>query len=591
MTYNNLKVQIGRQPITVVEIDVDFCSRTYGSAPCTASIGATGAQKCYNTFGTCQDTANYDKTTKTYRFCTKTALLPVGTNIFPCINDVDVVPTEIDTKGLSKRAVITASFEDFPHHDRGVDPYVGESTATSGRSDTPAMQRGTFWGKFGARNKFLVNRPLRVKRGYIDANGLNTDFSTDFNTELYFIERIDYDFNRGIVKITAKDVLKFADNKTAKAPKPSTGKLSAGINSSVTSLTLDSGSGAGYSASGKVRIDDEIISYTSKSTDTLNGLTRGTDGSVAVSHDSDALVQQCLEYTAQSVEDVVEDLLVNYADVPSSYIDSATWATEATTFLSGYDYTTVLSEPTGVQDLIQEISNHSGVNIWWNPVEQEIKFKAIAQPLATTSIKSITDENILQGSLTIRSLEKERLSRVIVRFSPKTQVIDFDKQTDYSEGEVIIDTDAESANEFGAESTRLIKTRWLPTNAVVSDMASRLLNRLRNVPRQIKFRLDAKDSDLKTGDQLFYTGRHIVDENGEENPVKFLVTQSREVQEGSVWEFVAVEFGSLSGIAGLIGDNSLLDYTSESTANQQVYAFISDNSGLMSNGDNGYRIQ
>lgn len=590
MTYSTLKLQVGRKPITVVEIDVDFCSNTYGSAPCTAAVGTTGAQKCYNTFGGCQDTANYAKTTKTYRFCTQTTLLPVGTNILPCVLDVDTVPTKIDTKGLSERAVLKIRFKDFPHHDRGIDPYVNEDTLTSGRSDTPADQRGTFWGKFIARNKFLVNRPVRIKRGYIGANGLDTSFSTDFQTELYFIDRVE--LNRdGTATLVAKDILKFAENKNAKAPAPSEGELNAGISAGATSLTLNSGAGAAYGTSGKVRINDEIMSFAGRSTDTLTGLTRGTDGTTAAAHDAGDLVQLCLEYSSDPVQDILEDLLQNYAGVSASYIPKTDWDAEATDFLSSYSYSTVLSEPTGVQELVQEITNHSGINLWWDNVDQEIKLKAISQPLATTSIVSLTDDDIIRDSMRVRVLEKERLSRVIVLFEPISQVADFGKQSSYSQANVIIDADAETSNEYGSESSRLIKSRWMPSDAVVNDMASRLLNRLRNAPRELTFRLDAKDSGLKTGDQFFYTGRYVQDEDGNNKPLKYLVTQSREVEHGSIWEFTAVEFASLSGTTGLVGPNTLNDFTSESDANKLTYAFVCNASELMSDGSPGYRIQ
>jgi hypothetical protein len=46
--------------VLFVEIDQPFCTRTYGTAPCTAVLGTTGANKCYNTRKTCQSPANYE---------------------------------------------------------------------------------------------------------------------------------------------------------------------------------------------------------------------------------------------------------------------------------------------------------------------------------------------------------------------------------------------------------------------------------------------------------------------------------------------------------------------------------------------------
>ena len=58
--------RVGRIPVVFVELDMDYCTRIYGTSPCTAAVGVTGAAKCYNTYATCQDTANYNKGVKTY---------------------------------------------------------------------------------------------------------------------------------------------------------------------------------------------------------------------------------------------------------------------------------------------------------------------------------------------------------------------------------------------------------------------------------------------------------------------------------------------------------------------------------------------
>ena len=65
--YLNTQLVMGRQPFQYVEIDLDYCANTAGVAPCTAS--QTGDAKCFNTYATCNDTANFNLTTKTYRFC------------------------------------------------------------------------------------------------------------------------------------------------------------------------------------------------------------------------------------------------------------------------------------------------------------------------------------------------------------------------------------------------------------------------------------------------------------------------------------------------------------------------------------------
>jgi hypothetical protein len=70
--------------------------------------------------------------------------------------------------------------------------------------------------------------------------------------------------------------------------------LGAAITSGDTSLQL--ANAASFPSSGAVTIDDEIIYYTGKSTNTLTGLSRGQDGTVAAAHSSGAAAE--MRYTA-----------------------------------------------------------------------------------------------------------------------------------------------------------------------------------------------------------------------------------------------------------------------------------------------------
>lgn len=66
--------------------------------------------------------------------------------------------------------------------------------------------------------------------------------------------------------------------------------LNGAITSSATSITLSNA--AAFSTPGAVAIDNEIVSYSGKSGNTLTGVLRGLNGSAAVAHSSGAIVQQ-----------------------------------------------------------------------------------------------------------------------------------------------------------------------------------------------------------------------------------------------------------------------------------------------------------
>lgn len=570
MSFDTIRVKAGRNLITVVEIDLDFCQNTYGVSPCTAAVGTTGSQKCFNTFKTCQDQPNYNRGTKTYKFCSDTSFLPIGENIFPCIKSLNIAPTQLDPKGFSVSASVTVMFQDFPHHDRGVDPYIAE------RAYTP---QGSFFGKLRARNPYLIYRTLRVKTGYVDS-----DRTIYTQTRTYFIDHMEGPDANGQVKIVAKDVLRFADAEKAQAPVQSDGSLSADITNSVTSLTLTpTGVGDTYPTSGIIRIDDELISYSSKSGDILSGLTRGSFSTTADTHSASAGVQICIRYNAQTIPYIINDLLVNYAKIDSSFIPLSDWEAEALLWLGSLTSADViLSTPAGVIDLINEILDSTGCALWWDEEDALERFKVIVPFKADNAVPQLNDaQHIIQGSVTVEDLEDERISRVVVYFTPTSAIVDPDKST-MKNVAVTVDADAESPNAYNVPITREIVSRWLPELIYAQQLGQRLLKRYAETPRQVTFNVDAKDATLRTGDLVDLNTRLIVDSTGANNIMRYIVTQKSDVEPGHSYQYVALQVSTTaSGRVYDWADGTVADWTSATDTEKQKYLYWSDAGGLM----------
>ncbi len=308
MTYDSSRQADARIPVTVVELYLDTCSNTFGSAPCTAS-GAAGTE-CYNTYLTCQDTANFTTASKTYRFYQGVKNWPIGITGYPCVkNQPKFTPCQIDPKGtLGKRGVVSIKLDDFTDDDLYTDDYV------STRAYNPELQ-GTFFGKLKARTPYYKGRLMKVRQGYI-----NNPFSwTDFDDRLFVIDSLDLDQD-GKVTVTGKDILKLADDKKSVAPAANTGTLSVALTTGATSIVLQTGEGVDYDSAGFVRIGDEVMQYTAVSTDTLTGVTRASNGTTAEEHDIDDLVQQCLSYSNDNVVDIIHGLLNTYAGIAENYL-------------------------------------------------------------------------------------------------------------------------------------------------------------------------------------------------------------------------------------------------------------------------------
>ncbi|MBR2691773.1 MAG: hypothetical protein IKE42_28290 [Aquamicrobium sp.] len=574
MSFDTLRIRVGRKPITVVEMDLDFCGNTYSSAPCTAAIGVTGAAKCYNCFKTCQDTANFAKTAKTYRFTGETSFPPIGEAILPCIRSVDIAPTQIDTSGFSVSASVSVELKDFPHHDRGVDPYT---------DDRPGPPSGTFFGRLRSRNPYMENRVMRVMTGYID------DDRTIFTqTRTYFIDRMEGPDANGRVRIIGKDALRFADAEKAKAPAVSKGSLSANISNSATSLTLlPSGVGATYPSSGTVKIDDEVITFSSRSGDTLNGLTRGTDGTSAAAHSAATKVQQCIRYTSATVPAILYDLFNTYAGLDSAYLPLADWIDENDTWLGAFTSTVLLTEPTGVKDLLKEIIEATGCLIWWDEIAAEMKFKVLVPPLPSTPPPVLNEsQHFLAGSITVKDLPGERVSQVVMYFAPTGVAIDL-KPENFKSISIQVDATSEGENAYGTPIARTILNRWVPSLQLADEIGARILKRYAETPRRITFRLDAKDATLRTGDLVDVSSRLIQGFDGQPNLTRCLVTESREAEVGTVYEYTAIQAASTVGSAALIAPDGTPDWTGSTEEQRRTYMYISNASGLMPDASTG----
>ena len=224
MAYDNEKLKYGKEHINIVELDLDYCSLTSGVGACTAT--ETGDNKCYNTFGSCNDLPNYTKTTKTYRFCEDRSPHPIGLDAIPSLDSVNISPTKIDLKGgLGVRASVSLTFRDHPSSDIDIDKYVNDRTFI-------ALERGSFWTKLRARNSNYQFRELRVLSGYL-VNGVFD--AANFTTRYYIIDKLDV--SGGKASITAKDPLKLASNNKAQAPRPSTGLLQSALTAGATTAT------------------------------------------------------------------------------------------------------------------------------------------------------------------------------------------------------------------------------------------------------------------------------------------------------------------------------------------------------------------
>lgn len=563
-----------RIPVFTLDIDLPWCGNTYGVAPCTAS-GPSGSE-CYHSYRTCQDKANFDKTAKTVSLCTPGAPLPADVQSRPYIkkDGVQLSPTEIDPyKGLAVRASATVACQDEPCPDHEFDPYHATRASVAG---------GSFWSRLLARFPYS-NLPARLKRAYF-TDGWDAG---DFTTEHYIIESITGPDSSGNVQIKMKDLLQLSTKKLVPAPTP--GKLAAVLGTNDLSMTLETGNGAYYAASGHVRVGDQIIRYTSNAGDVLSwpdSTYRSQFGTTAVEQAVGDGVQQCKVYDGVRVHEVIEDLC-NESGIADANIDLTGNEADDDQWLGvRYAITTCLSEPTQVSTYLEEIAQQTGGAIWLDPEAQKVKYRYIGpqSPGALVGSTLTRTANLIDGQTRIVPQDSLRLTRAAVYYNLVTATSNTREGKNYLRPALFIDADAESDNEYGDVRDQVIYSRWFTADndLAMQGFIARRVGRYRDVPRNIECKVDPKDAAVREGDLYDVTTAQLVAADGSTQAVRCLVVKRKDNGNGVDLTLQTTNF---TRRYGFIAPNGTSDYPGN-----DGYACICLNTGKFSDGSDGYRI-
>lgn len=581
-----------REPLEWIEIDVDFCSLTFGNAPCTAALGGVVTEKCFNTTETCRDRANIDLGVLTLRFIQPRANLPKGATWFPCLDTVtgasatvNIAGANPDFKPLGKRATCTAKGWDFPYHDRKTDKYQAQRVSGAAQLDGVGYNpedHGTFFTRLRARWPFYAGRPMRRCFGYLDGSTLVT------NTVRHFIIT-DMAINGRGWTIEGKDILDLADDKRVQAPKAVNGSLAADIDPLAEALTLQP-VGIGdlqYPASGFACIGSELVKFT-RSGDEITILQRGVSGTAVASHSLGDSFQTSFSPRREKLVPVLYSLLVDHAGINPAFIDLTAWNAEVNRWAPTLKLTADICKPEGVAKLIGELAI-LGVSIWWNEVTQKIGLK-MNRPIDLDAVKSLSDRNNLID-VEIEDRDEDRITTIqffTVMLDPTKSATDGNS---YRRQRYIVDAGAVSAQEFNDSRVKQIYCRWLNhgDDAAVAVLGRRFLQTFVRAPQHIKMLVDARD-DMELTEVGQLDTREIRSATGR--------VRGQYVQIAAREEKVAGHRVQLTGQAYSFGDkryayiteNTRPDYTASTEAQKARGAYWCGPDGKMSDGSDGYRF-
>lgn len=461
---------------------------------------------------------------------------------FPCLRDIKISPTKMEPeKGLGRRGQISIQLNDFAYHDRGIDPYVDERGY-----DVEA--NGTFLSRFFVRQKTsLQGRKIVFYSGYKTPSG-EIDLS-NYETRVYEIQEVSAPDDNGVVSIVGKDPLKRLDEDKAQAPQPTTTKLAADIDDSVTSFELttpdDSPAYDQLGAGGDdsyIRVGKEVMQFTG--TPDANSLTvaRGQFGTTAEEHSADESVQLCRHYKSAIASDVYYDLAVNDAKVNADFINKTDWDIESESFIPRR-FNALITEPTAVKKLVDELAEQTPFYTTFDEESSLIRFYALSIP--DESITVLDDaNNFLSDGFKAKQDNERRLSQVWVYYGQFDPTTGIKEARNYRSVFVNADLDAESITQYDQAKIRKIFARWLNADneAGADALGQAYLVRYAETPWEIEFDLDAKDGNVKTGRIVKVTSSMIPSVDGVSETGTFQILERAVVEEGHRYRYKALEY-------------------------------------------------
>ncbi len=580
MSYESLKAQLTRTPITLVRLTLDWCARSYGVAPCTAS--AASGYECYNTYLTCQDKTNFSRTTRVYKFSSLDAPLPFA-GVRPYVQEVNYLPTEIKDS-LTVKGRVTVTLADEPDTDVGLDPYLA----------TRSSVQGTFWKKLLARNPNFKGRQVEILEGF--AGLAEEDFVLRWAGVIDNIT-----LRRGAVRLEVVDLLEQLDK--IEVPPKLKLELVGALTDSTTEIVISDVSD--LSTSGYVRIGDEIIAYTgiTVAQNTLTGCSRGQFDTTAEAHSAGTKVEPVVYYAPGNPFDILKSMLTNAqsltesnppgAGIAAARIDTDAWDEWRDWPGGDVDFSAILVKPVKLSKLFFEIVQLLDCSVWQNEAQQITIRRNVPNQPGRTYTELTDDEHIIEGSAEADLNEKSRKTRLVLYWD-KTALGDDDKPDSYRAIDVAVDAEAESDVEYGEPAEEKIFCRWLrlgyaqeeTIKQAVANLAARWLFVRRDAQPILEWQVELKDEAVQTGDHVRLTTDELLLPDG--NPLDRAIFQIwRRDPKGHRVNYRALRVTAKP--FAFIAPDTTPDFDSATDA-QKEYGFICRDDGLMDDATPGYSI-
>lgn len=531
MTYESIALQTSRYPINIVHLDLANPANPDGDYFC-----------------------DY--------------LAPFG-GYHPCIEKIDTSPAKLAVMGVGTFANVTITFKNFAY---------GEN--------------GTFFGKLLANNPYFLDRPLHLYEGFHDPSYGFFSFA-NCKKRTFFIRSIKGPDEKGRVIINAVSVLINLSSDEAIAPPPTAGVLPSELPAGYTGY-VGVGDATNFETFGYVLIDNKEICFYYRIplvNVSINITERGVLGTTALTHAGGSSVVFIRAWSNAHPFDVIYNLILRYTKIDVfTQIDIDQWNAEKDTYLPLATVSAAILKPTKVIDLIEEICANFFISLYEDDTTQKLQ---IIKPgrRVTSPVTLSTERNLIWDGLKLDRDLSKAITKTFLYWGKRSLIAD-DDPSNYSGVQITANATAEL--EYGFSKSKDYYLNWVGDNSESQavELGINITGVFKFGETIVSFKLDIRDAQYITiGTHVRLTNYLDEDIDGNAETKTYLIIEKSKIND-ITYSYKALDVGFGNGRYAVIAPDELagLQYADATEEQRNTYIFIANDSGLMSDGSEGYTI-
>lgn len=217
----------------------------------------------------------------------------------------------------------------------------------------------------------------------------------------------------------------------------------------------------------------------------------------AFDHTAGDEVFVCEEFDRANIADVLRAILIN-ADVPTARVPLSDWYDEIALWQSGNTISGLFYESEASNDALMRILEPYLLDMWFDPIDNEIKLRAISQ--WQESSQTLTEGmEIDYESIRLRQKEEMRFSRAFISYR-KPFLSDPEEPSSYKNNSVAIRTDVEEPELFDIPKIKQFRNSYFINTAVADLLTQRFVQRFGFTPVMYDWVTQERFLTFKTGD-------------------------------------------------------------------------------------------